>query len=77
MIANNGGVIFYITPHKNIYYIYGGTKMSQTYTVRINKKDLYKQNYNEKEYKDKCKEKNLVVKKSLIDLFVKILEEGA
>lgn len=51
--------------------------MSQTYAVRINRKDLYKQNYNEKEYKDKCKEKNLAVKKSLIDLFVKILEEGA
>lgn len=51
--------------------------MSQTYVVRINRKDLYKQNYDEKEYNDKFKEKNIAVKKSLIDLFVKILEEGA
>ena len=51
--------------------------MSQTYAVRINRKDLYKQNYDEKEYEDKCKQKKLTVKKSLIDLFIKILEEGA
>lgn len=50
--------------------------MSQTYTVRINRKDLYKKNYNKKVCEDKCK-KNLVVKKSLIDLFIRILEEGA
>ncbi len=51
--------------------------MRQTYAVRINRKDLYKRNYSEKEYKGECKEIKQVVNKNLIDLFVKILEEGA
>lgn len=51
--------------------------MRQTYAVRINRKDLYKRNYSEKEYKGEYKEIKQVVNKNLIDLFVKILEEGA
>ncbi len=51
--------------------------MSQTYSVRINRKDLYKGNYNQKEYKDKDKLKDISINKTLIDLFVKILEQGA
>lgn len=51
--------------------------MSQTYSVRINRKDLYKGNYNQKEYKGKDESKDIAINKSLIDLFAKILEQGA
>lgn len=51
--------------------------MNQTYSVRINRKDLYKGNYNQKEYKDKDESKDIVINKNLVDLFEKMLEQGA
>ena len=49
--------------------------MSQTYSVRINRKDLYKESYNQKEYKDKGREKKVVINKSLVDVFIKMITE--
>ena len=68
--------MLYSSLYKYILYIWR-YKMRQTYAVRINRKDLYKQNYSDKEYKGECKEIKQVVNKNLIDLFIKILEEGA
>ncbi len=49
--------------------------MSQTYSVRINRKDLYKGNYNKKEYKDKECENKVMIKKSLVDIFMLMITE--
>ena len=49
--------------------------MSQTYSVRINRKDLYKENYNQKEYKDKEGERKARIKKSLVDIFMQMIPE--
>ena len=47
--------------------------MSQTYSVRINRENLYKENYNQKEYIDKECDNQIIISKSLIDVFLKIL----
>lgn len=49
--------------------------MSQTYSVRINRKDLYKGNYNQKEYKDKEGENKMIIKKSLVDILMQMSTE--
>ena len=49
--------------------------MSQTYSVRINRKDLYKENYNQKEYKDKEGETKPMINKSIVDVFIKMITE--
>lgn len=49
--------------------------MSQTYSVRINRKDLYKENYNQKEYKDKEGERKVMINKSIVDVFIKMITE--
>lgn len=49
--------------------------MGQTYSVRINRKDLYKGNYSQKEYKDKEGEKKVMINKSLVDVFIKMITE--
>lgn len=49
--------------------------MSQTYSVRINRKDLYKENYDKKEYKDKEVVNQVVINKSIVDVFIKMIKE--
>lgn len=49
--------------------------MSQTYSVRIKRKDLYKENYNQKEYKDKERERKAMINKSIVDVFIKMITE--
>lgn len=49
--------------------------MSQTYSVRINKKDLYKENYDKKEYKYKEGVNQVVINKSIVDVFIKMIKE--
>ena len=49
--------------------------MSQTYSVRINRKDLYKENYNRKVYKNKEGENKVIIKKSLVDIFMQMITE--
>ena len=47
--------------------------MSQYYSVKINRKDLYKENYNEKEYKHISCYKQVNISESLIDIFIKMI----
>lgn len=49
--------------------------MSQTYSVRINRKDLYKENYNQKEYKNNEVVKKVAINKSIVDVFIKMITE--
>lgn len=51
--------------------------MCKTYSVKINRKDLYKENYNQKEYRDKEGEKKVMINKSLVEVFIKMIAEYA
>lgn len=48
--------------------------MGQTYSVRINRKDLYKRSYSQKEYKDRECDKQIIISRSLIDVFLKMIK---
>lgn len=49
--------------------------MSKTYSVRINRKDLYKENYDKKEYKYNERVNKAVISKSILDVFIKMITE--
>jgi hypothetical protein len=49
--------------------------MSQVYSVRINRKDLYSKNYDEIEYVNKDERKRVKINKSMVEVFIRMLDK--